>query len=167
MQCKERLEAYLREQQVPFQVQEHAQSFSAQKIAESEQIPGKMVAKTVIVVADNRKIMFVLPASYRVDFDKIQAILGAKEVRLAHEAEFVSTFPDCAVGTMPPFGNLYGLPVYVEKRLTEDESIVFPVGTYTETMSLRYADFERLVQPQVTVFAYTHALADGQRDQAM
>ena len=159
MPCKERLEAYLREQQVPFQVQEHAQSFSAQKIAESEHIPGKMVAKTVIVVADNRKIMFVLPASYRVDFDKIQALLGAKEVRLAHEAEFVSTFPDCAVGTMPPFGNLYGLPVYVEKRLTEDESIVFPVGTYTETMSLRYADFERLVQPQVTVFAYTHALA--------
>ena len=118
-----------------------------------------MVAKTVIVVADGKKIMFVLPASYRVDLDQVQAMLGAGEVRLAHEAELVRTFPDCAVGTMPPFGNLYGLPVYVEKRLTEDETIVFPVGTYTETMSLRYADFERLVHPQVTVFAHTRAMA--------
>ncbi len=159
MQCKERLEAYLREHQVPFQVQQHTQSFTAQRIAESEHIPGKMVAKTVIVVADNKQIMFVLPASYRVDLDKVQAVLRAKEVRLAHEAEFVSAFPDCAVGTMPPFGNLYGLPVYVEKHLTEDETIVFPVGTYTETMSLKYADFERLVHPWVTVFAYTRAVA--------
>lgn len=159
MQCKERLEAYLREHQVPFQIQQHAQSFSAQKIAESEHIPGKMVAKTIIIVADNKKIMFVLPASYRVDLDKVQTLLRAKEVRLAHEAEFVSAFPDCAVGTMPPFGNLYGLPVYVEKRLAEDETIVFPVGTYTETMRLKYADFERLVHPQVTVFAHIRALA--------
>lgn len=159
MRCKERLEAYLREHQVPFQVQQHAQSFTAQRIAESEHIPGKMVAKTVIVIADDKKIAFVLPASHRVDIDKIRTWLRAKEVRLAHEAEFVSTFPDCAVGTMPPFGNLYGLPVYVEKSLTEDETIVFPVGTYTDTMSLRYADFERLVHPQVRAFAQTGSLA--------
>jgi Ala-tRNA(Pro) deacylase len=159
MRCKERLEGYLREHQVPFQLQHHAQAFTAQKIAESEHIPGKMVAKTVIVLADNNMVALVLPASYRADLNKIQAALGAREIRLAHEPEFVAAFPDCEVGTMPPFGNLYGIPVYMEKRLTEEETMVFPIGTYTDTMSLRYADFERLVHPKVVTFARTASLA--------
>jgi Ala-tRNA(Pro) deacylase len=159
MQCKERLEVYLREHQVPFQLQHHAQAFTAQKIAESEHIPGKMVAKTVIVLADNNMVALVLPASYRADLNKIQAALGAREIRLALETEFVTAFPDCEVGTMPPFGNLYGIPVYVEKRLTGEETMVFPIGTYTDTMSLRYADFERLVHPKVMTFARTASLA--------
>ena len=159
MQCRERLEVYLREHQVPFQLQHHAQAFSAQKIAESEHIPGKMVTKTVIVLADNNMIALVLPATYRADLNKIQATLGAREIRLAHEEEFAATFPDCEVGTMPPFGNLYGIPVYVEKRLADEETMVFPVGTYTDTMSLKYADFERLVHPKVMTFAQTASLA--------
>jgi Ala-tRNA(Pro) deacylase len=157
MQCKERLEAYLREHQVPFQVQQHAQSFSAQRTAEAEHISSKMVAKTVIVLADQQMFALVLPASFRVDLDQIQAILRAKEIRLAREAEFANTFPGCEVGAMPPFGNLYGLPVYVEKRLAEQETIVFPAGTHTETMSLRYADFERLVEPRTVTFARTRS----------
>ena len=156
MQCKERLEVYLREHQVPYMHQHHAQAFTAQKIAESEHIPGKMVAKTVIVLADNQLIALVLPASYQVDLNKVQAMLGARDIRLAHEAEFANIFPDCEVGTMPPFGNLYGIAVYLEKRLTEEETMVFPVGTYTDTMSLKYADFERLVDPIVVEFARTH-----------
>jgi len=159
MQGKERLEAYLREHQVPFQVQQHARTFSAQKIAESEHIPGKMVAKTVIAWADNQMIALVLPASDRADLGKVRDLLGAQEVRLAHEAEFAATFTDCAVGTMPPFGNLYGIPVYVEQHLAEQEKMVFPAGTYTETMSLRYADFEGLVHPRVLAFASTPSLA--------
>ena len=155
MKCRERLEVYLREHQVPYQLQHHTQAFSAQKIAASEHIPGKMVAKTVIVRADDHMIALVLPSTYLVDLKKIQTALGAREIRLAHEAEFVATFPDCEVGTMPPFGNLYGIPVYVEKRLSEEETMVFPVGTYTETMSLNYADFERLVHPTVVAFALT------------
>ena len=159
MQCRERLEAYLREHQVPFQVQHHAQAFSAQKIAESEHIPGKMVAKTVIIFADSKMISLVLPASYRVDLNKVQAALGSKEIRLAHEVEFTATFPDCEVGTMPPFSNLYGIPVYMEQSLTGLETMVFPVGTYTDTMSLKYADFERLVHPGVMAFAQAASLA--------
>ncbi len=159
MQCKERLETYLREHQVPYMLQHHAQAFSGQKIAESEHIPGKMVAKTVIVLADNKLIALVLPASYHADLNKVMAILGARDIRLAHEAEFANVFPDCEVGTMPPFGNLYGIAVYVEKSLTEEETMVFPVGTYTDTMSLKYADFERLVHPIVIEFARTSAWA--------
>lgn len=159
MQCKERLEAYLREHQVPFQLQQHARTFSAQKIAESEHIPGKMVAKTVIIFADNKMISLVLPASYRADLNKVLAVLGTKDIRLAYEAEFAATFPDCEVGAMPPFGNLYGIPVYVDKSLAEQQTMVFPVGTYTDTMSLKYADFERLAHPKVMTFAQTPSLA--------
>lgn len=155
MQCKERLEAYLREHQVPFQIQQHAQAFSAQKIAESEHISNQIVAKTVIVQADNTMVALVLPASFRVDFHKAQLALGATEVRQAHEKQFATVFPDCELGAMPPFGNLYGIPVYVEQHLTEQETIVFPDGTHTETMSIKYADFARLVQPKVIAFAQT------------
>ncbi len=155
MQCKERLEAYLREHQVPFQLQQHAQAFSAQKIAETEHIPNRMVAKTVIIQADNALVALVLPASFRVDFQKAQAALGASEVRQAPEKKFATTFPDCELGAMPPFGNLYGIPVYVEQHLAEQETIVFPAGTHTETMSIKYADFARLVQPRVIAFAQT------------
>ncbi len=157
MQCKERLEAYLRKHKVPYLLQHHTQAFSAQKIAEREHIPGQRVAKPVIVMADSRLIELVLPAPDQVDFSKLQSILGTKNVRLAHESEFANVFPDCEVGAMPPFGNHYGIAVYVEKRLTEDETIVFPVGTHTDTMSLKYSDFERLVQPRVVEYARTHA----------
>jgi Ala-tRNA(Pro) deacylase len=156
MQCKERLEAYLRKHQVPYQLQHHTLAFSAQKIAEREHIPGKTVAKPVIVMADSQLIELVLPASDQVDFNTLQSILGTKDVRLAHESEFANVFPDCEVGAMPPFGNHYGIAVYVEKRLSEDETIVFPVGTHTDTMSLKYSDFERLVQPRVVEYARTH-----------
>ena len=118
-----------------------------------------MVAKTVIAWADHQMIALVLPASYRADLGKVRDLLGAQEIRLAHEAEFATTFPDCAIGTMPPFGNLYGIPVYVEQHLAAQEKMVFPAGTYTETMSLRYRDFERLVHPRVIVFASTPSLA--------
>ncbi len=157
MKCKERLETYLRKHQVPYQLQHHTQAFSAQKIAEREHIPGKMVAKPVIVMADGKLIELVLPATYQVDFNKLQSILGARDLRLADESEFVNVFPDCEVGAMPPFGNHYGIAVYVDKHLTEDESIVFPIGTHTDTMSLKYADFERLVHPRVVECAWTYA----------
>jgi Ala-tRNA(Pro) deacylase len=154
MQCKDKLEAYLRDNQVPFAVQHHPKAFTAQEVAASEHIPGKLVAKVVMAVGDSQMVMLALPAPYRVDLAKVGEVLGANEVRLAHEEEFATTFPDCEVGAMPPFGNLYNLPVYVDKTLAEDEVIVFQAGTHTDTMSLKYADFERLVNPTVAEFAY-------------
>ena len=159
MQCQERLEAYLREHQVPFQLQQHAHTWSAQRTAEVEHISSKTVAKTVIVLADQQMFALVLPASLQVDLERMKAILRAKEIRLAHEAELVRLFPDCEVGAMPPFGNLYGLPVYVDQHLAEQETIVFPAGTHRETMSLAYADFARLVEPRMVAFA--RGQADG------
>jgi Ala-tRNA(Pro) deacylase len=150
--CKDRLEAYLREKQVPFEIRHHPRAITAQEVAASEHVPGKMLAKTVMVLADGRMVMLALPAPYQVDMDKAGKALGV-EVRLAHEEEFENTFSDCEVGAMPPFGNLYEVPVYVEAALAEDETIVFRAGTHTDTMSVSYADFEMLVEPTIAEFA--------------
>ncbi len=153
MRCKDRLEAYLRDHGVPYQTQHHARAFTAQEVAASEHIPGKMLAKVVMVLADGELRMLALPATGRVDLRRAAEALGAREVRLADERDFASTFPDCELGAMPPFGNLYGVPVYVDRTLAEDETIVVQAGTHTDTLSLRYADFARLVEPTVADFA--------------
>ncbi len=153
MDCKKRLEDYLRENRVSFEAQTHPRAVTAQEVAASEHVSGDMLAKTVMVVADGRMAMLALPASYRVDLERAAAALGAKETYLAEEEEFEETFPDCEVGAMPPFGNLYDVPVYVDEALAEDETIVFRAGTHTDTMSVSYADFERLVEPTVAGFA--------------
>ena len=153
MRCQEQLEQYLHEHQIPYQIQHHPVAFTAQRIAQGEHISGKQVAKSVVVFADTTMVLLVLPAAFRVDLQKVQECLGAKQVRLAHEDEFQTAFPGCEVGAMPPFGNLYSLPVHVEQSLTTQQTIVFPIGTHTETMSLTYADFERLLHPSILEFA--------------
>jgi Ala-tRNA(Pro) deacylase len=154
MNCKHRLEGYLRENAIPYQTQHHARAITAQEVAATEHVPGKMFAKTVMVTADEETaIMLVLPAPYHVNPEKAAAAVGTREVHLAEEERFAETFPDCEVGAMPPFGNLYDVPVYVDKTLAEDETIVFRAGTHTDTMSVIYADFERLVEPTLAEFA--------------
>lgn len=153
MTCRERLETYLRANQVPFQVQEHPIAYTAQGVADSEHLPGKLMVKVVMVIADGEIIMLALPTSRRLNLARVRAALGATEVRLAREWDFAAIFPDCEIGAMPPFGNLYNLPVYVDATLAEDDEIFFQAGTHTATMSIRYADFERLVQPRYADFA--------------
>lgn len=155
MNCKERLEDYLRENGVPYQSQHHARAITAQEVAATEHVPGRMFAKTVIVLPDDEAnmVMLVLPAPYHVNPLKASAALGASEVHLADEERFADAFPDCDVGAMPPFGNLYDVPVYTDTTLVEDETIVFRAGTHTDTMSVSYADFEKLVRPTVADFA--------------
>jgi Ala-tRNA(Pro) deacylase len=154
MNCKERLEAYLREQQVPFTIEHHRPAYTAQAVAAVEHVPEKQVAKVVVVFADDRLVMLVLPASYRIDLTHVGAAIAARSVYFAGEGELAATFADCEVGAMPPFGNLYNVPVYVDRSLAEDETIVFQAGTHTGTISLKYADFARLVRPAVVEFAY-------------
>lgn len=153
MSCKRKLEDYLREHGVPYGSQHHARAITAQEVAAVEHVPGRMFAKTVMVVADDELAMLVLPAPHHVNPERAAEALGVGEVRLAGEDLFEETFPDCEVGAMPPFGNLYGVPVYVDESLAEDEEIVFRAGTHTDTMSVAYADFERLVGPKVLRFA--------------
>jgi Ala-tRNA(Pro) deacylase len=153
MECRDRLEDYLRENGVPFEVQHHPRAITAQEVAATEHVPGKMLAKVVMILADGEMVMLTLPAPYQVDLEKVGKVLGVEEARLAEEEEFEDIFSDCEVGAMPPFGNLYELPVLVEEALAEDETIFFRAGTHTDTMSVRYADFRQLVEPTIAGFA--------------
>jgi Ala-tRNA(Pro) deacylase len=147
MTCKEKLEAHLREQGVPFEVHHHPPAYTAQRVAEAERVSGKLMVKVVMAFADGKMVMLAVPAPKHVSLTKAAEATGAKDVRLAHEDEFAAAFPDCEVGAMPPFGNLYGLPVYADAELAQDETIVFNAGTHEDTIHMRYADFERLVKP--------------------
>jgi Ala-tRNA(Pro) deacylase len=131
----------------------HSQAFTAQEIAASAHISGKELAKTVVVKVDGKMAMAVLPASHRVDFGLLKGAAGAQRVELAGETEFRHRFPECDVGAMPPFGNLYGMDVFVSESLAEDEEIAFNAGSHTELIKLAYKDFERLVAPKVGRFS--------------
>ena len=145
----EKLKKYLDENGVKYEVLRHGEAFTAQEIAAAMHVKGKMLVKVVIVNSDRGHIMVALPADRRVDIAALRADLGLKMAALATEEEFKRLFPDCDVGAMPPFGNLYNIPVYVDKSLTLDKDIVIQAGTHYEAIRLDYADFDRLVRPKV------------------
>lgn len=148
-----KLREFLDSQSVKYLVLSHSTAYTAQEIAASAHIPGKDLAKTVMVKVDGKIAMAVLPASYRVDFDQLKKTIGAKDVEMAREGEFQDLFPDSELGAMPPFGNLYGMDVYVAESLAEDEEIAFNAGSHRELVKLSYKDFERLVKPRVGRFS--------------
>jgi len=131
----------------------HSPAYTAQQIAALAEIPGKELAKTVIIKIDGVIAMAVLPASYKVSFELLQKAAGTGKVELAGEREFKDKFPDCDVGAMPPFGNLYGMEVFVAASLAEDEEIAFNAGSHTELIKMSYKDFETLVKPKVLTFS--------------
>ncbi len=153
MRGRERLEAYLREHKVRYAVTPHQEAYTAQEVAAAEHVPGRQVAKVVMANADGRLVMLVLPAPARVDLVRLRTALKAKMVRLAGEEEFTSVFPDCDVGAMPPFGNLYNVPVYMDRSLGDAPQIVFNAGTHRETMTVAAADYQRLAGPTIIEFA--------------
>jgi len=131
----------------------HSPAFTAQQIAASAHIPGREIAKTVVVRIDGRMAMAVLPGSLKIDLERLREIAGADVVEIATEQEFSDLFPECETGAMPPFGNLYDMPVYVAESLAEDDEIAFNAGTHTELLKLAYHDFETLVHPTLGRFA--------------
>ena len=142
-----RLREFLDENDVKYVTIGHSPAFTAQEIAQRAHIPGRELAKTVIVKIDGEMSMVVAPASDRVQLDELRDSLGAGNVELASEHEFKSAFPDCETGAMPPFGNLYGMKVFVSPALREDPEIAFNAGSHSELVRLPYAVFEQLVQP--------------------
>lgn len=133
---------------------QHSPAYTAQETAASAHVPGRELAKTVLVQIDGEMAMVVLPSTRMVDLERLRKFDGASSVTLAGEQEFAERFPDCEAGAMPPFGNLYDMPVYVDQRLREDEHIAFNAGSHAELIQLDYRDFERLVQPQIADLAY-------------
>jgi Ala-tRNA(Pro) deacylase len=143
----ERLKEYLNDENVKYVTIQHSKAYTAHEIAESAHISDKELAKTVMFKIDGEMAMIVIPASSQVDLDRLKLAVGSGNVELAAEDEFQDEFPDCEVGAMPPFGNLYGMRVYVSQGVREDDEIAFNAGSHTELIRLAYRDFERLVQP--------------------
>lgn len=147
-----RLQNYLDSHKIPYQVVPHSLAYTAREAANSLHVPADSFAKVVVVKADSRYVMTVLPANWNVDFRRLIDVLEYPHVRLATEEELGVLFPDCEIGSMPPFGNLYGTPVYVDAMLAKDEEIVFDAGTHAGAIKIRYKDFAELVHPQVAEF---------------
>ncbi len=150
----QKLKEFLDTNGVKYVMIQHSPAFTAQEIAASAHVPGKELAKTVMVKIDDKMAMAVVPASFRVNFDRLREAAGAERVELAGEADFEDMFPGCEVGAMPPFGNLYDMDVYVSRALAEDDEIAFNAGSHTELMRLAYQDFQKLVGPKVAKISY-------------
>ncbi|MDX1418239.1 MAG: YbaK/EbsC family protein [Candidatus Promineifilaceae bacterium] len=149
-----RLHEFLNSHQILYTTIEHSPAYTAQEIAASSHTPGKELAKSVIVKLDGRLVMAVLPASYRINFDRLREASGAQRVELANEGEFEELFPDCQLGAMPPFGNLYGMEVLVDESLAKDDEIAFNACNHHELIRLAFEDFRALVQPQILAFTW-------------
>ncbi len=147
-----RLKQFLDQQQVGYDVMQHDPAFTAQQLAARLHVPGREFVKVVVVKMDGQFALAVLPAPLRVNLKTLAEGAGAKKCQIASETEFQQLFPDCELGAMPPFGNLYNLPTYVDQELTFDENIVINAGTHAEAIRLRYSDFARLARPRVVRF---------------
>jgi Ala-tRNA(Pro) deacylase len=155
------LREFLDRHRIQYLVISHSVAYTAQGIAALTHTPGKELAKTVMVMVDGRLAMAVVPASFRVDLYRLTKYLGADQVELASELEFRGRFPDCETGSMPPFGNLYGMDVFVDETLVEDEEVAFNAGSHRELVRMKSADFFDLVRPAILALAatkvHTHA----------
>lgn len=152
MAVSDRLKKLFEEEKVAYELMVHSETYTAQEKAAGMHVPGAQLAKVVMVKADGKLIMLVLSAEHNIDFGRVKKALGAKDISLAREEDFADLFPDCDLGAMPPFGNLYGIPVWVEENLAQQESIVFNACTHYEAARIAYSDYERLVSPRVGGF---------------
>ena len=148
----QKLKAFLDSNKVKYVSLIHSPAYTAQEVAASTHITGKELAKTIIIKIDDEFAMAVLPSNRKVVIQDLRDITGAEHITFATEDEFKKLFPDCEVGAMPPFGNLYGLDVFVAPSLEQNEEIAFNAGTHTEVIRMAYRDFERLVHPKVMSF---------------
>jgi Ala-tRNA(Pro) deacylase len=158
-----KLKEFLSSRGVPYELISHSTTYTAQKTAENLHLRGEELAKSVIVKMDGAFALAVLPTSRHADLSALQSATGARAIRLASEIEFKDRFPDCEIGAIPPFGNLYGLPVFVEEELSKSEGITFNAGSHTELIRMSYQNFQQLVRPTVVKFAsrkpHPHAAA--------
>jgi Ala-tRNA(Pro) deacylase len=148
MGIPKRLIDCLNQNKVQYEILHHPEAVTAQRIAQAEHIKGRHHAKVVMIKSGGQHLMMVLPADHQIDLEKVEKGIS-KAVSLDKEAEFKALFADCAIGAMPPFGNLYDLPTYVDKNLAEQDYIVFEAGTHTDAIKMSYRDYDKIVKPKV------------------
>ena len=148
---------FLDSHNIKYMVISHSLAYTAQGVAALAHVSGKKLAKTVIVKIDGILAMAVIPAADHVDLDRLRTLTGAQAVEVASERDFKDAFPDCETGAMPPFGNLYDMPVYADASLAENEEITFTAETHRELVRMKWNDMARLVNPTVATLIYQHA----------
>lgn len=163
MAISARLRSLLDQARVKYAVAKHPVVYTAQEIAAAQHVPGRRLAKSVLINTDRGPVLAVLSAIYRIDLKKLKAAAKAKTISIAKEADIKNRFPDVEVGAMSPFGHLYQTPVIVDYCLETDEEIVFNAGSHAETIKLRYRDFTALEKPKTAEFC---ALVPGQKRKA-
>jgi Ala-tRNA(Pro) deacylase len=147
MSVSNRLERLLEESGAAFEVIDHPLAFTAQEEAAASHVSGRHWAKTVAVLVDGEPALAVVPATRRLDLDKLRKVVGTEDVQIAREAEFQGLYPDCELGAMPPFGELYGQRTFIDEILREEELIAFHAGDHRTAIEMGYSDFERLCEP--------------------
>jgi len=148
-----KIKQYLDQNNVPYQVILHEEVYTAQELAQALHVPGKELVKVIILRADDRYCMAILPSIRKIDLSALQTQLHAAALSIATEQELKALFPETEIGAMPPFGHLSSMEVWVDVILTTDEYITFNAGTHYEAIRMHYADFERLTQPHVAPFS--------------
>lgn len=149
MGCRRRLIDFFETQSIPYERHAHQPAYTAQAEASAQDLPGHWVAKVVVVMADDRPSMFVLPADRRLDFNAVNYMLRCEQTRLATESELARLFPDCPVGAMPPFGNWYGMHVHLDAELAREPNLTFRAGRHDESVTIPTWALERLSRADI------------------
>ena len=147
------LTRYLDNNAIEYRIMTHVPAYSAHNVAMVTHVPDEEMAKTVLVRADHTYWLAVLPAQHVVGERLLKHVLEVHDVHLASEDDLETVFPGCESGAMPPFGNLFGLPVIVDRAIAMNQEIVFNACSHTESIRMKFWDFERLVRPVVADFA--------------
>jgi Ala-tRNA(Pro) deacylase len=153
MAIPQRIRDYLDSQNVPYETLHHSQAFTAQEVAHSLHVSGKKCVKAVVASGDDKLVILVMPASYRVNFQELKSTLKANQLEMLVESELVGLFPDCDVGAVPPLGNLYGIDVWVDRAVANSEKVLFCAGTHEDCIRMRYSDFAKLTRPYLGHFS--------------
>jgi Ala-tRNA(Pro) deacylase len=161
MPLSERLRSFLDSHRAEFTLTTHPMAFTAREVAHAEHLPPREVAKTVVIFADGRYYMMVVPASRLVDLHEVRMALGFSQVRLATEDELGKLFSDCELGAMPPLGPLYGIPVYLDGVLAAQDHMAFNGGTHRDEIHMSTAEFRRLTDPRIVSLGREPATAQG------
>lgn len=146
----------LKAQQIPYQMIEHAPAFTASEVAQSAHIKGDRLAKAVLLSADDQLVMAVIPASCQLEFGALKRELVVANLSLCPIARFSDMFPNCELGALPPFGNLYGMETWLASCFDRVEQIAFCAGSHSELIQMAYVDYLRLVKPHVLSQGYVH-----------
>jgi Ala-tRNA(Pro) deacylase len=150
-----RVPQFLSDRHIPFETVIHPPAFTAQKRARFLRVPGKQVAKCVLLAGPDSYLLAVLPATHYIDLEAVARVAGV-EVRLAEDGEIAEVFRDCEWGVTAPFGTLYGLQTLLDDSLDPDALMVFEAHSHALAIRMRCRDFEQLEKPRRFRFALTH-----------